>query len=48
MVCLCGSKEVLNMLVCVILELHFETETCVRKVFVHLHLMGFLPLWAVL
>ena len=48
MVCLCGSKEVLNMLVCVILELHFETETCVRKVFVELHLMCFLPMWDVI
>lgn len=42
MVCLCGSKEVLNLLVRVILELHFETETFVRKVFVELHLMCFL------
>ena len=44
MLFLCSSKELLNMLVCVILELHFETETCVRKVFVELHLMCFLPM----
>ena len=46
MVFLPGSKKykLLNRLECDILELHFYTETCVRKVFVDLNLLGFIQL----